>query len=222
MGMAALIVMSMATPTMSETADLMTLSQWLSPSFPIGGFAYSHGLETLIAQGKVTSASELEDWLRALILQGSGRSDAVLLWRGYHAEDLGDADTQARAFATTPERLRETLLQGRAFVDTCNSIWAFDLPELTLPVAVGRAAALKGIAFNLVQPLYLQSMASNLVSAAVRLVPLGQTDGQRVLASLQPDILSIPCSDGPLYSNVFTWDLAAMHHETLEPKLFRS
>jgi len=93
---------------------------------------------------------------------------------------------------------------------------------LTLPVAVGHAAKLRGIALEQVLPLYVQAMISNLISAAVRLVPLGQTEGQKVLNALQPDILAIPAKDGDLYSNTFAWDLAAMHHETLQPKLFRS
>ena len=225
MGMDEPTVMSMATRTMTKTADLLTLSQWLSPAFPIGGFAYSHGLETLVAIGDVNSAESLQEWLKALIIHGSIKSDAVLLFRGFHAdsiEGLLETNADAQAFATTPERRRETGLQGNAFVETCNAIWGFDLPSLTLPVAVGAAAARKGMGVETVQPLYLQSVISNLISVAVRLVPLGQTDGQRVLAALQPDILNIPCEDGPLFSNAFLWDHAAMHHETLQPKLFRS
>jgi len=218
-------VTSTATPIMTDTADLLTLSQWLSPAFPIGGFAYSHGLETLVAKGTVDSADSLRACLQSLIAHGSIQSDAVFFYRAYHAksvETLLGIDAESKAFATTPERRREAELQGNAFVTTCNAIWAFDLPPLTMPVAVGAAAARKGIAAETVQPLYLQSVVSNLVSVAVRLVPLGQTEGQSVLAVLQPDIMNIPCEDGPLFSNAFLWDHAAMHHETLQPKLFRS
>ncbi len=207
---------------MSETADLLTLSQWLSPSFPVGGFAYSHGLESLIAKGDVTSASSLEDWLRALIRHGSIQSDAIFLVRAYKADDPEEVNAEAMAFATTSERKRETQLQGKAFVDTCNAIWALDMPPLALPVAVGCAAALKGIPLETTLPLYLQSVVGNLVNVAVRLVPLGQTEGQAVLAKLQPEILAIPCEDGMLWSSAFLWDQAAMHHEPLQPKLFRS
>ncbi len=224
MGLGAPIVTIMATPTMSDIADLLTLNQWLSPAFPIGGFAYSHGLESLIASGQVASAADLKSWLWTLIEHGSARSDAVFFARGYTADTatLLNIGAEARAFATTAERLRETDLQGRAFVDTCNAIWGFDLPQVPLPVAVGHAAAQKGIALETALPLYLQSMISNLVSVAVRLVPLGQTEGQQTLNDLQAAILAVPISDGPVYSNAFLWDQAAMHHEILQPRLFQS
>ena len=223
--MGAHIATNTVTRIMSDLSDFMLLQQWLSPAFPIGGFAYSHGLETLVAKGDIKSADDLAMWLRTLIEQGSIRSDASLLYRAFHAvdsEELLQIDAQARAFATTQERRRETVLQGTAFTDTCNSIWKLDLPPMALPVAVGRAAKLKGISIETLQPLYLQSVVSNLISVAVRLVPLGQTEGQKVLTELTPMLLDVPCEEQLLFTNTFLWDQAAMQHETLQPKLFRS
>ena len=228
--------MAMVAPTRTSTGtrrmhtDLLTLQQWLSPSFPIGAFAYSHGLETAIARGWVTSADSLRDWLEPLLTDGSGRSDAVLLALAYRAgtpEALDGIDATARAFAPSAERLLEADLQGAAFAGTVRAVWGYDLPDLLLPVAVGRAAALAGLPLTQTAAMYLHAFVANLTSAAVRLVPLGQTEGQAVLAALAPLCTAI-AEDTPeatpddLFSNAFLSDVAAMAHETLEPRLFRS
>ncbi|WP_323768265.1 urease accessory protein UreF [Marinovum sp.] len=210
--------------------DLLTLQHWLSPSFPVGAFAYSHGLETAIARGWVTSAESLRDWLEPLLQDGTGRADAVLIALGWQAEDaaaLGEVDATARAFAASAERLQEGHLQGAAFCQTVRDIWGFDLPDLMLPVALGRAARLAGLPLEATTAMYLHAFAGNLVSAAIRLVPLGQTEGQAALAALTPlcarlaaETTGATASD--LYSNAFLSDVAAMAHETLQPRIFRS
>lgn len=230
--MAMVAPMPMTTDTLPMTIDarLLTLAQWLSPSFPIGGFAYSHGLEAAIWSGWIADAPGLEAWLGELIADGSGRADAIWLWQGWHAPDAGaatEADTAARAFATSRERLREADRMGAAFAATVRAVWGLDPGPLLLPVAVGRAARLAGIAGADAAALYLQSFVSNLVSAAVRLVPLGQTEGQQVLAALSPACLQMArdtagARPGDVFSNTFLSDVAAMRHETQEPRLFQS
>ena len=209
---------------MSTNTDLLTLAQWLSPAFPVGAFAYSHGVETAIRDGAVTDAASLELWLSDVLAQGSGRADAVLLAAAHRGEDVNDL---ARAFAASAERLRESERQGAAFAGTVRAVWGLDLPDLLHPVAVGRASALKGLDAQTTAALYLQSFASNLVSAAVRLVPLGQTDGQRVLAALSPLCEAVAAEamtadPEDLWSNAWGSDIAAMRHETMEPRLFQS
>lgn len=215
-------------PTTRFDPGLLTLAQWLSPAYPLGGFAYSHGLETAIRAGWISSAAELRAWLEDLTQHGSGRSDATFLWRGYRAGNIADllaVDAEARAFAPAAERQREGARQGAAFARTSAAIWGIDLPVLLLPVAVGQAARRMALDPQATCALYLQSFLSNLVSAAVRLVPLGQTDGQAVLASLAPLITRIAAeaeAEGEVYSNAFLSDVVAMQHETLDPRLFQS
>ena len=190
----------------------------------MGAFAYSHGLETAIRDAAITDAASLELWLSDVLAQGSGRADAVLLAAAHRGEDVNDL---ARAFAASAERLRESERQGAAFAGTVRAVWGLDLPDLLHPVAVGRASALKGLDAQTTAALYLQSFASNLVSAAVRLVPLGQTDGQRVLAALSPLCEAVAAEamtadPEDLWSNAWGSDIAAMRHETMEPRLFQS
>lgn len=212
---------------MPEDPSLL-LHQWLSPAFPVGAFAYSSGLETAIATGQVASAQSLQTWLEDICSDGAGRSDLVLL-AAAHGDDwpLAEVDRIARAFCPTAERLKEAELQGAAFIETVNAVWHFDLPPLTYPVAVGAAAKRAGLPLARTAGLYLQALLANLASAAVRLVPLGQTDGQRVLAQLQPlisqtaaEATGIPLNK--LSSASFAADIASMRHETLEPRIFRT
>ena len=209
---------------------LLTLSQWLSPSYPLGGFAYSHGLETALAQGRVRDRDGLLAWLEDVLDHGSGRADAGFLWRAYYAQGSDDIlrlDAQARAFACSGERQREAQRQGTAFVRTTNAVWGLDLPDVVLPVAVGRAAALKDIDGHAAAGLYLQGFVSNLILAAVRIIPLGQTEGQAVLAALAPLCQRIAhetttADTDDLYSNAFLSDVASLIHETQQPRLFQS
>ncbi|MEL7163974.1 MAG: urease accessory UreF family protein [Pseudomonadota bacterium] len=204
----------------------LTLTQWLSPAFPVGAFAYSHGLEQVISDATVSDATSLQDWLAGLLSHGSGRADAVLLACAYNG-DPADIDAHARAFAASAERLKETDLQGAAFCDTANAVWQLDLPRLSYPVAVGAAARAMDIPLANTLPLYLHAFASNLVSVAQRALPLGQTQGQQVLVALTPVITATAtaCETATLddlFATSFAADIAAMRHETLQPRIFRT
>ncbi|WP_299298183.1 urease accessory protein UreF [uncultured Tateyamaria sp.] len=205
----------------------LTLMQWLSPAFPVGAFAYSHGLEQVIADGVVTDAPSLQDWLAPLVQHGSGWADAVLLAVAHRADTGADAEAAARAFAASAERLQETDLQGAAFCQTARSVWGVEIDGLTYPVAVGRAAGIMGIPLAETLPMYLHAFASNLVSVAQRAMPLGQTDGQRVLAALTPVITDTAtraetATLDDLSATSFAADIAAMRHETLTHRIFRT
>jgi len=211
---------------MTTDTDILTLSQLLSPAFPVGGFAYSHGLETAIEAGTIRCAVTLQDWLLDLLQHGSARSDAVLLNMAYSG-DAALVDAQARAFATSAERLRETDLQGAAFCDTVAAVWGIALGRLCYPVAVGRAAAKMKLDVTLSTALYLQAFAGNLCAAAMRAVPLGQVDGQKVQSALKPyctaiakDCISATSDD--LYGCAWASDIASMRHEVQYARVFRS
>ena len=213
-----------------RTDAVLILAQWLSPAFPVGAFAYSHGLETAIQDGAVRSAESLEVWLEDVLCHGTGSNDAILIAAAHGAQDeieLGRVDASARAFAASAERVRENLLMGRAFAATVSASHSIDLPDLVYPVALGRAARLVDLPVEPVKAMYLQAFLSNLVSAAVRLVPLGQTEGQTVLARLTPLCRTVATEMhgrglDDLSSTAFLSDIAAMRHETLATRLFRS
>lgn len=215
---------------MSTEPDILTLAQWLSPAYPVGAFAYSHGLELAIREGWISDAETLRAWLAGVLADGSGRSDAVFLGATHRAEtnpEVHRIDGIARAFAASAERIRESERQGAAFAATTRAVWGLDVPDLMYPVAVGRAAGLKALPAGTTAAMYLQALASNLVSAAIRLMPLGQTNGQVVLAALTPlchetarEALAADPDD--LWSNAWGSDIASMRHETMEPRLFQS
>ena len=212
---------------MTDTA-LLSLVQWLSPAFPVGGYAYSHGLEWAISAGDITSAAELQRWIGTVLTEGAGRTDAILLAQALRPEtDLADLAALAQALAASRERLVETLDQGRALGQTIAALTGQPQPEMPYPVALGAAARGLGLPAEPVVSLYLHAFASALVQAAVRFVPLGQTEGQAVLAALHPVILQIAAEAvqadiGQIGSGAFRSDLAAMRHETMDVRIFRT
>ena len=230
MVMAAPTRTNMVPPPMNTERNLLTLAQWLSPAFPVGAFAYSHGLETAIHQGVIANASDLQNWLADVLNHGSGRNDCILLRAAYACdcpEAMAEINDTAIAVAASAERVLETQLQGRAFTQTTAAIWGGDETALCYPVAVGKAASQMQLDVDLTAALYLHAFASNLVSAAVRNVPLGQTDGQKVLAALIAlcDQIAKETQDATLddlSSSAFLSDIAAMQHETLQPRIFRT
>jgi urease accessory protein len=207
------------------STDFLTLMQWLSPAFPTGGFAYSHGLETAMVAG-LRDAVGIQNWVGDVLTYGAGRSDGILL---AHARRGGaeEADDLARAMAVSRERLEETLVQGAAFARTVSALTGRDLPSRALPVAVGEAAQGLSLADEVVIGCYLHAFAANLVACATRFIPLGQTEGQGVLAALHGVIAGIAadCATAGLDdigTSALGADLAAMRHETLDVRIFKT
>jgi urease accessory protein len=214
---------------MATATDLLTLTQWFSPAFPVGAFAYSHGLEWAIDVGDVTSAEQVSVWVSDVLRHGAGWNDSLFITAAYHSgtDDLAEIDAMSRAFAASAERLKETHLQGAAFCDVTGAIWAVELKGLTYPVAVGRAARLQGLPLDLTNQVYLQAFVSNLAAVAMRLVPLGQTEGQRLIRDLTPLCCTIAeaaanATLDDLASSSFMTDIAAMKHETQYSRIFRT
>jgi len=224
------------------TAALYRLMAWLSPSYPVGAYAYSSGLEWAVAAGDIADAVSLERWLAVVIAEGGGFCDAVFLVHAHRAAAAADDKALsaiaelAAAIAPSRERHLETTAQGRAFLEVTRAAWpcaALDRlvavcpVPCAYPVAVGVAAGGHGIAVVPALTAYLHAVAANLVSAGVRLVPLGQTDGQRVLARLEPTIAdavahALETSLEDVGSGAFRADLASLRHETQYTRLFRS
>ena len=232
----------MPDPSSMANRGLLRLMTWMSPSFPVGAFTYSHGLEWAVEQGEVTDAESLHQWLLDVLHHGSGRGDAVLLaeaWRRVTGEgpDLSDLVDLALALNPSAERLLESESQGKAFVKAAKAGWpvlaecgadrAKDISRAPYPVAVGAVAGLSGIALEDALAAYLHGLCANLVSAGVRLVPLGQSDGVRVLAALEGEILSRAdwAATAPfeaLGGFAPLIDISSMKHETQYTRLFRS
>ena len=245
------IIRTEGTCTAGEAVDadgdtaLLRLMTWLSPSFPVGAFSYSHGLEYAVEAGLVTNRDTLVDWVATVVARGAGRLDGALFVRAYAAMCDGDAaqmkDIMARADAMrgTSEMARESAAQGEAFLVTARRVWpdtrldaladaaAADRRPVAYAVAVAAVTAAHGIALRPALTAFLHAAAANLVSAGVRLVPLGQTDGQRALAALEPVILATvtevvvrPFEDVGTAAPMIDW--ASMRHENQYTRLFRS
>ena len=207
--------------------QFLKIQQWMSPSFPIGSFAYSHGLEWAIETKHIYNATNLMDWLTDLLETGSAKTDAILVSLAYRSTDFDELNRIAISLCPSSERISETTLQGDAFCKILNDVWGDDVSELVLPIAIGRAAKHHQIDELLAVSSYLQAFCSNLISVAVRLVPLGQTSGQKVLSALTPLISTIAnnalsCQQDDLWSNCFLSDVASMRHETLNPRIFKT
>jgi len=224
-------ITTMTTPTDTLTQEaLLTLSQWLSPGYPVGAFAWSHGLEAAVTAGDITDVDSARNWIAGVLEHGAGRVDAVLLaqaWRTGDAAALKKLDALARSLAPSAERLAETCEQGAAFARTTEAIWQGPLPELTYPVALGRAARLQGMPLAPVLAMALHAFAANLVAAATRAVPLGQTNAQGVLAALAPLIRRLAqdaehADAEDIGSCAFLTEVASMRHETQYSRMFRS
>ncbi|MGV8986561.1 MAG: urease accessory protein UreF [Cypionkella sp.] len=206
------------------SADLLTLVQWLSPAFPVGSYAYSQGLEAAITHGDVKDAATLTDWITGVLTHGSGRMDAILLAHARQDDGLSDL---AYAYATSAGRRTEMRDQGAAFGQVVEALTGQPQPPLPYALAVAYASRALDLPTAAILALFLQALAAQLVSAAVRFVPLGAAEGQKVLASLAPLITDLAAryASAPLSalsSATIGADLAAMRHETMEVRIFRS
>ena len=231
------------TRTEGRVGPTTRLLTWLSPSFPVGGFSYSHGIEYAIETGLVCNAAQLANWVDGILRFGAGHNDGLLLLAAYRAsthppyDDLVAAARQAVALRGTAELARESITQGKAFLKAVASGWpayidtapvkALASCQLTYPVIVGCLCAVANIPEEMVLETYLTAFANNLISAGIRLVPLGQSDGLRIVAMLEPCIvdqvkkLSLFSLDY-LGSAALTADWSSMKHETQYTRLFRS
>ena len=225
-----------------EAAALYRLMTWLSPAFQVGAFSYSSGIEWAVEAGDIVDAASLRDWLATMLADGPGFCDGVFLAHAHRAacshDDAGLRDIAELAAAMVPSRERqlETSAQGRAFIEIARTAWNCEGLDraisscdgaIVYPVAVGIVSAMHEIPLEPTMHAFLHALASNWISAGARLVPLGQTDSQRVLALLEPVVVAtgkraLQATLDDLGSAAFRADLAGMRHETQYTRLFRS
>jgi urease accessory protein len=225
-----------------DSVALFRLMAWLSPAYPVGAFSYSGGIEWAVEAGEFKDAQTLRAWLDVMMSEGGGFSDAIFFVHAHRAITANDdaalraVAELAAAFVPSKERFLETTAQGRAFLEVTRAAWScpalqhfaatWDGP-VALPIAVGVACAGHGIACETALHAFLHALAANWISAGVRLVPLGQTDGQRVLAALEPVIAAtarraLATSLEDVGTCTLRADIAGMRHETQYTRLFRS
>jgi len=251
----------MRTELADARAAQLRLLTWFSPAFPVGGFGYSHGLETAIREDHVEDATALQDWIMGLLEHGSGWTDAVLFRLTWgEPERLAEHAELAEALAPSLERRKETLALGAAFAQAVKP-WlvpstasrspsprgggesrlrrsstppqgegdreAVEGTALPYPVAAGSACAAAGIPLEPALTAYLHAFAASLVSVGVRAIPIGQSEAVGALAGLEDVILATAArasvaTEDDLGACAILSDIAAMRHETLQPRLFIS
>ncbi|MEM6661953.1 MAG: urease accessory UreF family protein [Pseudomonadota bacterium] len=210
----------------------LRLMAWLSPAYPVGAYTYSHGLEQAISAGDIENAATAQDWIKDCLSFGGGRADAIALSHAWRVAEepaaLQNLIDHVEAFAPSAERLLETSAQGTAFADVTAAAWADEACKVApYPIALGAAAGRAGIDLTLATTLFLQAFVANLVSAAVRLVPLGQTEGQGIIAALSAvcetvAAEAIEADFEDIGGCAIRADIASMRHETQTVRLFRS
>lgn len=223
---------------MEKGQDILPLFAWLSPSYPVGCYAYSHTLEWAVEAGDVKDEEALVAWLGLQMTLGFGRNDAILLSHAYRAVEAGheaalvSVNELALALSPSAELYLETSQQGRSFLDATLAAWPapglLDLDgEVAFPIAIGMAAAAHRIPLPITLKAYLFALVQTLVSAAIRLAPIGQTAGIRVCSALAVTVRdvaheTIGLSLDDIGGATFRADLGSFHHENQYTRLFRS
>ena len=237
--------MQSAEPGHVSPRALLRLQSWLSPAFPTGAYSYSHALEAAVDSRRIHDRASLADWLDADLRYGSGRNEAiffVLAWRAAAAGDrarLLEIADLAIAFRGTSEFALEASQQGASCLATMHAVWPDPMTrwladalrerciQPVLPVVIGVRVAREGVPVAMAVRTFLQAFVGQLVNAGVRLIPLGQTDGQRAIAALEPVVARAAAAAqaadlDELGSAAPLLDWCSMQHETQYTRLFRS
>jgi urease accessory protein len=224
---------------------LLRLQSWLSPAFPTGSYSYSHGLEWAVEAGYIKDRETLVDWLEADLCYGSVRNEAIFFceaWCSARDNDFAkllEIAELAAAFRGTSEFALESSQQASACRATLRRVWPNRLLDslsqlllerevpFVLSVILGVRSAREDVPISLALPAFLQSYVANSVTAGVRLIPLGQTDGQLAIAELEEAVLKVSArarnaTMEDLGSAAFMVDLASVAHQTQYTRLFRS
>lgn len=240
-----MVIMTTPTPIPITDRGLLRLLAWLSPSFPVGSYAYSHGAEFAVESGQIMDRETARSWIAFIVEFGSGRIDADLFIAAYLAAEEHDVEKFMEAAAWgdalkgSAELGLESRAQGQAFFDAVLAAWPDEASarfvialkehgvQASYAIAVAAAVAFAGIGLQAALGAYLHAFAANITSAIVRLVPLGQTDGQKIIAALEPVIeyalaQALERDPADLGSAAFSVDWMSMKHETQYSRLFRS
>ncbi|MHC5609637.1 MAG: urease accessory protein UreF [Nostoc sp.] len=225
---------------MLTDSHLLSILQLASPTLPVGAYSYSEGLEMLVENGTIANQIHLKHWLEAELLYGAIRLEAAVMVRSEQAAKMGDVESLCRwnlwlSAARETEELRASSWQmGRSLIQLLGKLEPQIVPIVNavgnpcnFAIAFGIAVTHWQISIKAALLGYLHSWASNLITAGVKLIPLGQTAGQQLLLDLQPlfsaaalEILAL--EDDQLACCSWGLSLASMQHETQYTRLFRS
>lgn len=212
-----------------ESQRLLQLLAFMSPAFPIGSFAYSHGMEWAIDSGQINTADDVRMWIEALLVNGSGWNDAVLFAAAFDAneEKSKDIDELAIALAASRERALETSDLGKSFSSAAGVLMLKTTAMQSYPVVVAVTCRETGISKHQGLLAFLQAFSNNLIAVGLRLVPLGQTSGLEIMRELMPVITrtamrAASSTLDDLGSSAFQSDIASMKHESQYSRVFRS
>ena len=201
------------------------LLSWFSPSFPVGSFNFSHGLEAAIEYEFVYDKISLEEWIKHLIINGTGKTDSILLTNAYNGEEVNEL---ALALCASKERWIETSNLGKAFCKNIRENWGYKIDKnLAYPIAIGKAGLYFKIPLEKLLIAFLQSFVSNLINVGIKHIPLGQSEGQKILINFLPviekqtNIYKI-AKVSDLGSSAFLSDLSSMYHETLNNRIYKT
>lgn len=219
---------------------LLWLLQLASPALPVGAYSYSEGLETLVQSETIGDAIALQHWLEQELRYGAIRLEAAALARSHHStthqafQDIERWNHWLSAVRETEELRSQSWQMGRTLVRLLIDLDPALKPALTaagtpcnFAIAFAIAAAHWQIDPETTVLAYLHTWTTNLINAGVKLVPLGQTQGQKLLAALYPTLQTaalqiLQTQDPDLQSCGWGLAIASMQHETLYSRLFRS
>ncbi|MCF2146511.1 urease accessory protein UreF [Desmonostoc muscorum LEGE 12446] len=221
-------------------SHFLNILQLASPALPVGAYSYSEGLETLVENGTIANHTHLKHWLEAQLTYGAIRLEAAVMARAEKSAKIGDVESLCSwnlwlSAARETEELRASSWQmGRSLIQLLGKLEPEILPitnsvgnPCNYAIAFGIALAYWQINIQAGLLAYLHSWASNLITAGVKLIPLGQTAGQQLLLDLQPLISTMALEILALEDeqlSCWSWglSLASMQHQTQYTRLFRS
>ena len=202
---------------------LQILQIWFSSSFPVGSYAYSHGLEALIDDNKIKNKDDVREYLEALLFYGSLRNDYIFLKSVYVGEEINDL---ILASASSKERHIEMIDMGNSFRKIMKDSWELVLEENTSFVyCISKAALHFDIKFDDLIKFYLQSYISNLINVCVKHIPMSQKDGQILNVNFIDQIQkfldqSYQLTLKDIGTSFFIGDIFAIKHENLDSRIY--
>ena len=202
---------------------LQILQIWFSSSFPVGSYAYSHGLEAIIDNKLIKSKNDVEEFLSALLFNGTLRNEYIFIKSIYEGKEINDLMLSS---ASSKERQIEMIDMGNSFRKIMKHSWDFELAEnTTFTYCLTKAAIHFNIKFEYLIKFYLQSFISNLINVCVKHIPISQKDGQKlnvIFINKIQDFLqkSEKLSLEDIGSTFFIGDLFSIKHENLETRIY--
>ena len=220
---------------MKNFNNILKLLTWNNQAFPIGSYSFSSGLEYAVESNLITTGYELQSWLKNLLNFGSIQTDAILLVEAWKLmkkkknRNLIELNNFAISLNQSYEKYIENYEQGKSFIKITSDAWnhKFQSKNLTFPLAYASSAYQENIKLEDTLISYLHANLCNLLSAGIKLIPLGQTEGQRIQIKLnlyiEEEYKIILKKDMNDIGNCgWVNDIVSMQHENQFTRIFRT